>query len=498
MGERVDRALGREGRGARAGGAEEDGWAVEEFGGVELGDARLTARLVRLATAVGAQPTASLPQACGPEPGALKAAYRFFDNDAVEPVTLVAGHVQATYARVAAVERVLAVQDTTYLDYTSHRATTGLGPLRSVAQQGLLAHTTLALTPERVPLGLLAQQVWARDRDTYASGAPDAHKTRPIAEKESQKWLTSLQAVIAARQACPTTHFISVGDREADVYELFAMPRVAGVDLLVRAAWDRRVASPERSLWAAMEATPPAAEVTVRVPRHEPQPAHDGRPARAAQPAREATLPIRFRQVTLCPPRRPPDQPRLPRLRVWAVLAREDAPPAGSEPLEWLLLTTCPVSDVAAALEMVAWYACRWGIEVFHKVLKSGCQIEARQLETADRLRRCLALYSVVAWRVLYATLLARALPDAPCTALLETEEWQALYCITYRTTQMPATPPTLRDTVRWIARLGGFLGRSRDGEPGPTTLWRGFQRLYDHTEMYRVMTRPAAPQTCG
>ena len=154
--------------------------------------------------------------------------------------------------------------------------------------------------------------------------------------------------------------------------------------------------------------------------------------------------------------------------------------------------------DVAAALERLEWYACRWGIESWHKVLKSGCRIEAKQLETADRLRRCLAVYRVVAWRVLYATLLARALPDAPCTALLDAEAWQALYCITHHTTRVPATPPPLRDAVRWIARLGGFLGRARDGAPGPTVLWRGVQRLYDHTAMYRLLTQPPHPATCG
>lgn len=494
MGERVARALGRETQ-------EDEGWAVVEFGSVSVGDARVTARLVSLATLVGAQPTASLPQACGSVPGALKAAYRFFDNDAVDPAAVVAGHVVATYARVAAVERVLAVQDTTYLDYTSHPATAGLGPLRSVSQRGLLAHTTLALTPERVPLGLLAQQVWARDLATYAPGDPDAHKARPISAKESQKWLTSLDAVVVARQACPTTHFVCVGDREADAYELFALPRPAGVDLLVRASWDRRVEHPERYLWATLGASAPVATVTVRVPPRAAPPPRAGHPPSAAQPARDATLTVRFRRVTLRPPRRPPGPPDQAPLRpvpLWAVLAREEAPPASGEPLEWLLLTTCPVPDLAAALERLEWYAARWGIEVFHKVLKSGCRIEAKQLEPADRLRRCLTLYSVVAWRVLYATLLARALPDAACTALLDTDEWQALYCITHHTTLLPATPPPLRDAVRWIARLGGFLGRARDGEPGPTVLWRGFQRLSDHAAMYRLMTRSPELSLCG
>lgn len=491
------------GRGEEVAG-EEEGWAAGEFGGVSFGDARLTARLIQLATLVGAQPAASLPQACRGAPGALKATYRFFDNEAVEPAALLAGHLEATVQRLATVERVLAVQDTTYLDYTSHPATTGLGPLRSVSQQGLLVHTTLALTPERVPLGLLAQQVWARDRETYAPPAPQAHKQRPITEKESQKWLVSLQATSAARVRCPTTHFVSVGDREADVYELFTLPRPEGVDLLVRAGWDRRVAHPARFLWATVEASLPVATVTLRVPPRPAQPAQGGtppRPRRAAQPAREALLTLRTCPVTLRPPtRRGParaGQDRLQPVPLWAVLAQETTPPAlppGATPLEWLLLTTCPVPDATAALERLAWYACRWGIEVWHKILKSGCRIETRQLETADRLRRCLALYSVVAWRVLYATLLARALPEVPCTALLDADEWRALCCLLQHTSLPPPTPPSLRDAVRGIARLGGFLGRPHDGEPGPATLWRGFQRLHDYTAMYRVMSIPISP----
>ena len=140
----------------------------------------------------------------------------------------------------------------------------------------------------------------------------------------------------------------------------------------------------------------------------------------------------------------------------------------------------------------------RWLIEVWHKVLKSGCRIEARQLETAERLERCLTLYSVIAWRVLYATLLARAAPELPCTALLDPDEWQALACIVHRTSTPPSTPPTLRQAVRWIAQLGGFLARTSDGEPGPITLWRGFQHLADHTAMFRIMRPHPQPGLVG
>lgn len=446
-------------------------WAEDEFGEADLGDVRRNARLVQLATVLGGQPSASLPDATD-DPATLKAAYRFFANDGVRAEAILASHVRSTTRRMQTVPLVLAVQDTTYLDWSHHPATSGLGPLAAPAQQGLLAHTTLALTPAGVPLGLLQQQVWARDPATPRHGD---HKQRPLAEKESQKWLTSLAAVRAARAACPTTQFVSVGDREADVYDLFVVERPVGVDLLVRAAQDRRVDHPDTYLWAAMATAAVAATVTVAVG------------ARAGQPARSADLTVCWQALTLRPPTKRAKE-QLPPVTIWAVWARETAPPPGVPAIEWMLLTTVPVTTTAEALERLSWYAARWGIEVWHKVLKSGCRIETRQLETADRLIRCLTLYSVIAWRVLYAVMLARAVPDCPCTVLLDDEEWQALYCRIKRVAIPPATPPTVRQAVRWIAQLGGFLGRKRDGEPGVTVVWKGLQHLVDLAAMYRIM----------
>ena len=455
-----------------------ESWAVTEFAEADLGDARRTQRLVELATVFAQRPGASLPEACGNR-ARLKAAYRFFDNEAIDPQAILESHVLATSDRLASVPRVLAVQDTTELDWTAHPATTGLGPLAHPAHQGLHVHTTLALTPERVPLGLLAQQVWARDPESPGTRA--TRKRRPVAAKESHKWLTSVAAVIEAHARCPQTRFVCVGDREADVYDLLLQERPSGVDLVVRAAWDRRVDHPEHYLWARVAVQPVVATLTLRVPR------------RGAQPARQATVAVRWGLVLLCPPTHRKAE-KLPTLALWAVQALEAHPPVGGEPIEWLLLTTCPVHRTEDALERLDWYACRWGIEVWHKVLKSGCRIEARQLESADRLRRCLAVYSVLAWRVLYAVLLSRAVPDAPCTALLEAEEWQALFCAIHLTPTPPATPPPLRQAVHWIGRLGGFLARRGDGEPGVTVLWKGFQHLTDLTLMYRIL-HPALPK---
>jgi hypothetical protein len=460
--------------------SDDDTWAVTEFAAAELGDMRRTQRVITLATVLAQRPSASLPEACG-DSAMLKAAYRFFDNAAIEPQDLLDSHVGATWPRLARVPLVLAVQDTTELDWTAHPATTGLGPLGHPAQRGLHVHTTLAFTPERVPLGVLAQQVWARDPDDIGKRA--TRKQRPITAKESQKWLTSVEAVLVARRACPQTRFVSVGDREADVYDLLALERPVGVDLLVRAAWDRRVTQPEHYIWATVAARPTDATCTVQIPR------------RGTQPARTATLAVRWCPLTLCPPRYRKRE-RLPPVAVWAVQALEETPPAGAEPIEWLLLTTWAVHTGEEALERVDWYACRWGIEVWHKILKSGCRIEARQLETAERLQRCLPLYSVIAWRIFYATMLSRAIPDAPCTAVLEPEEWQALYCTIHRTPTPPSMPPPLRQAVHWIARLGGFLARRGDGEPGATVLWKGFQHLTDLTTMYCIMRPPPLAHT--
>jgi hypothetical protein len=464
-------------------------WALREFGDAALGDQRRTDCLVRIATAVGNRAHRSLPQACE-DPALLKAAYRFFENDAVVPEAMVASHVQATWTRVQSVPLVIAAQDTTLLDYSAHPKTSGLGQIGNGRGRGLLAHTTLALTPERVSLGLLAQETWTRPEVPPTERVH--RRKRPLAEKESQRWCSSLAAVNTARRACPETRFISVGDREADMYDLFVAAREPGVEVLVRAVRDRCLLTeqpPLRKLFAALAATPLGASTLVDVP------------ARDGHPARQASLGVRWRAVTLRPPsRRAAD--RLPPVTLRAVWAVEQAPPPDVTPLAWLLLTTLPVETAAQALQVLDFYACRWTIEVFHKVLKSGCAIERRQLESVDHLQRCLALFSVVAWRILYATMLARSLPDLPATALLEASEWQALYCRIHHTTTLPPQVPTLAEVVRWIATLGGHLGRKSDGPPGVTVLWRGFQALAQLTAMYHVFRPPqptfALPRNVG
>jgi hypothetical protein len=450
-------------------------WALAEFGAADLGDVRRQARLVELARQLAERPEASLPQALE-DGAALKAAYRFFDNADIAHEKILASHVASSLKRLKGHEIILAVQDTTFIDYSGHAHTEGLGPLNAKGGWGMLCHGTLAFTPARLPLGVLGLRLWARDPQQPRRRT--TRRQRPIEDKESYKWVDSLHAVAALKPQLPHTRLVSVGDRESDVYEFFSAALGLGVDVLTRAAWDRNVKGPEGQLFAVLAAAPVVAHKQLALP------------ARDQRQARTAKLEIRAGALTLQSPRHGSGHGLDP-IALWGVWAYETNPPAGVEPLDWKLLTTVPVASANEALQRLEWYAARWGIEQWHRVLKSGCRIEQRQLESFERLRRLLTVYAVIAWRILYATMLARLVPDMACTAILNDDEWQALYCRIHHCPVPQATPPPLKQAIRWIAQLGGFIGRASDGEPGSQTLWQGFQELIPMTEMYRIMKPP-------
>lgn len=448
-------------------------WAHDEFKTASLGDARRTARLIKVAAQRAAAPNASLAQSPGSDAD-TEATYRLFDNDGILPEAILSAHRRKTQERIAAADKrvILAVQDTTQGDFSHHPHIAGIGVIESEHRAGLLVHTTLAVTPQRVPLGLLDQQVWTRPAETLGK-KPD-HDTRPISDKESQKWLTSLTVTAKIQAGLPNTKIVSVGDREADIYDLFLLAQTLHQDVLVRGSWDRRVAHPEGHLWAHVEAQAIAGEVTITTPRHE------------QTPSRTVTLTVRFTSVTLRPPKKRAHE-HLPTITVWAILAQEDDAPPGVTPIRWLLLTTVPTTTVEQACERIGWYACRWVAEMYHKVLKSGCRIERRQFDDIDNLRRYLVVDSIVAWRVLYLTMQGRETPDVPCTVIFDATEWQALYIFTYKTRKLPVTVPKLADVILWIAKLGGYTDRRKNAYPGTTVIWRGLSRLHDIAAAWQV-----------
>ena len=449
-------------------------WAMNEFGRAEFADGRLRQRLLALAQDFYARPLAPINQACNGDHGKIKGAYRFFRNAQVTMDTLLKPHIEATARRIQDEAVVLAVQDTTSFNYSTHHAMNGLGPINTSKDnaQGLKLHDTLAFTPDGTPLGVLHIECWARD-----SERTNTRKTLPIEEKESYRWLQSYQRVGEIQSLCPDTRLVSVGDREADIYELFqeAIKASDGPDLLIRANHAcQRKTSEQHHLWEHLTSQSLAGELDLYIP------------GKGGRKARTALLEIRHAEVEIMPPKRL--QGNAP-IRLWAIHAHESNPPAGIDAVEWLLLTTVETVNFEQSCERLSWYAVRWNIEVYHRVLKSGCRIEDRRLGNAETLQACLAIDLVVAWRIFRLTMLGRTVPNVPCEIFFREEEWKALYVYHTKNPRPPEKQPTLNEAIRTMAKLGGFIGRKNDGEPGTTSLWRGIQRLDDITEIFKVMS---------
>jgi hypothetical protein len=290
---------------------------------------------------------------------------------------------------------------------------------------------------------------------------------KPTEEKESGKWLKGHGAAVEFQKQHPEMHVISICDREGDLYDLFAQgiraKESSRTDLLVRSAQDRRLESEAQNLKGFIGIQDQKGTYSLMIPRN-------GR-----RKERTTSLSVRFSEVTVKPPkRREPEQ--LASLKVWVVEASE----AEKEGISWRLLTTHPVTTVDTAIEVLRWYAQRWIIEEYFKVLKSGCQIEERQLQTFERLENCLTLDAIIAWRILFLLYAGREMPDLPALILFSETECKALYSYVHKTPKPPPKPLLLSEMSIFLAKLGGFLGRKGDGLPGAVVLWRGSWRLPD------------------
>jgi hypothetical protein len=437
----------------------------------------LNQRLVRLVEDLASQPHQSIPQACATW-AATKAAYRFWDNDRVKAEAIRSAHQLSTVERIAQQSMVLAIQDTTDLDFTHHSATKGMGYLEQPQMRGVKVHSVFGVSPEGVPLGLIHQQVWARPLEQL--GQKHQRRKRSTEQKESQRWLSAQQATEEAIDKA--VGILTIADREADIFDFLAQPRRADSHLLIRATHNRRVIQETPYLLPNMRQTPICAQITLELARN-PQ-----------RPARLARLSVRFKTLEIAPPRHHRQRSQYQPIRVQVILAEEEEPPVGEPAVSWLLLSTLPVESVEQAMQCLRWYSLRWLIERYHYVLKSGCRIEQLQLETKERIERALATYSIVAWRLLWLTYQARQHPEQSCETVLQADEWQALACRMLKTRKPPTKSPSLRQAVRWIAQLGGFLARKGDGEPGVKTLWRGLARLHDIAEMWKLLAQNPHP----
>lgn len=399
--------------------AQED-WCAYEMQGLDLGDQRRNARAVKILQARWNQPQASFYGTFSSWSPA-KAAYGLIEHPSPEIhlSSLLGSHVQATQARMAAEPLVLLPQDTTGLNYTGLRRTSGLGPLGEQKGRGLWLHSLLAFRPDGVPLGVLDAQCWARPP---ADSSGRGRNAKSIDEKESFRWIEAFQKGAAAARRMPQTQVVVITDREGDLYELHDAAQIGPANLhaLIRAQHDRKLDCHKR-LWAFMESQPVGQTRQLKLPR------------RRGQSARTAVVHVRWTSVTIeapavgCKKSWPP-------LALWAVWVHEPDPPVGVEPIDWMLLTDLSITTAEQAWEKVQWYCRRWGIEEWHRALKNGCGVEQREFKTAEHLQRVLAFDVIVAWRVLACVKLGRALPQLPASVLYSPEELEVLQAAVKKT----------------------------------------------------------------
>ena len=461
-------------------GIDAESWAAHEFGGAPLGDARLSARLVESAHHMAQCPMRAITGAANGARAVVKGHYRLIDQPADSAVTvehILAPHRARTLRRMQSESTVLCVQDTTSLSFTRRGQTQGLGVIGSnqtgALARGLRLHTTLAVNPHGVPLGVLRAGF-------DAPPPPDPEATAPKAreDKKSFRWIEGLRDCAQAAQRLPDTRVVCTMDREADFLDLFVEHRehAANVELLVRAKVNRvlgKDSTPEgdqvvRRLFDQMRNAPARGVCTVEVSRQSARVKASKQPCKPKRPARLAETTLRYEPVALpCPGAAP--------VALWMVHAREEHPPAKTEPLEWFLLTTVPVNSADDAKRILHWYALRWRIEDYFRILKSGCKVEELQHHSAERLERAIAIKMVVGWRIQLMVRLGREVPELPAEVLFSDIELRVL--ATFARSRSLAPPQHLGEAVELLARLGGWLGRTRD-PPGAQLLWHGYTQL--------------------
>jgi hypothetical protein len=459
-------------------------WAAQVAAATPLPDGRLNTRLERLLTQLASKPLDAFPQAA-PDCHQAKATYRFLSNNRFGHDDLLTGWRVTTTSALGGQDLIYVAHDTTTFTYSSLKHTTGLGYINQIpACRGILCHSALALQPNGVVLGLLHQHYWARSELRLSDP-----RSRMGQDRESAKWQHGLEATDQALATMPAAlrpRVIHLMDREGDIHEVFAKVLSLGHGAIIRRYRNRAVAEKPWDADQVIRQAPVVARLTLKLP------------AGHGSKARTAVVELRSTKMTLTPQCHS-ERHRKP-LSLTMVQVREiSVPPEKEEPIDWLLWTTEPAQTKEQILAVVRAYALRWRIEDFHLVWKQGCRVEQLELETRQRLEKALVLYAGVAVRILHLRDLARREPTAPCTEVLTEDEWQALYAHLHGETATAKTPvPTVEQATRWIGRLGGHLGRKRDGMPGVRTLWRGWRDLTILVAGYRAGRQRSGPATTG
>lgn len=455
----------------------------KEFSGVDLGDERLNNRLLYLAECFSRRHGGGVTFSCPDWKGA-KSAYRFFDNERFDEHAILLPHIEATQNRVSSIaEKVLVLHDTTECHYSHLNRVEGLGYLSTFRKdttkeraysQGFLMHTSLALTTDGIPLGILNNKLWIRkDENLKKLRKSGKNFTRvPIEEKESYKWIEGIKA--SSQFSTHKENLVHVCDRDGDIYELFTTCRDIGTNFVVRAVHPRGTIKNGVKSFARISTVAARGSYTLQIPSSK------------KRAARRAKVLVKFYRVKLIPPIAKAKEYDPIEVYVVSAKERKNKRIAEKEHINWKLLTNIPVESFSDALEKIQWYQARWNIEVFFKTLKSGFGLEKSRLRSFKRMKKFAALVSVVAWRIFWLVKISRSSPTASATIAFTEEEKMVLIKLSISDGKEPPECTTLHDCVNAIAALGGYLNRKSDPPPGNLVLWRGMQRLVDASALLR------------
>jgi hypothetical protein len=459
-----------------------------EFRTVDLKDKRRNRRLGTVVAAMAKAPAASISASTGGWSETI-GALRLLNREETTPAVLLAPHRQCVAQRCAGYACVAVSQDTTELDFTHMTEMAGLGPLNSEKRRGFYMHSLYAVSEDGLPLGLLDIGMNVRDDDTFRGNA--TRKQRPIGEKESWRWVDGYLKTLELARRLPACEVFSISDREGDIFEVFEAWHQAGdgprAEWIIRANQDRAllgmVDGDPAKLFAALAAAPVLGEIEFEMRARKGTKKVKGNTVPAFRSARTVRQVVRAMKITPRPPERKGG--KLKEVSFWAILAEETNPPAGEEPIRWLLLTSKEVTSLEDARRIMNIYLRRWDIEVFHRVLKTGCRVESIQLKAIQAVMSAITLYAVIAWRILYLTHLGRQQPDLPCGCVFEEAEWKAACAVVKRDKNAPE--PSIAEFIDIVGKLGGHLGRKSDGPPGPQSIWRGLTRVRDFALAWKI-----------
>jgi len=453
----------------------------ENYAKAEFGDERLSKRLARILEQLAGNPTVSISAACK-DPYQAKAVYRFVGNDEVttEAITKITRDVTIKNINDSKPPVLLILQDTSELNYSTLKATEGLGSIsgRSTAR-GMEVHSAVAVSETGEVYGLLDQKLWVRPPEEFGQSTSSKCRNLPIEVKESYKWLEAVKTI--GSPFPKSTKSVHVCDRDSDIYEFFCKAESEGAQYLCRRRSNRIIEEEDgqRKLDDFVSTLPVAETIVVYVPRD----------SHTKRVERNAEVEIKFGKCRVAKPQKLRDNDKLPEsVEVYVVSAVELNPPEGQEKIFWQLITNVQTETFEDAVTRIQWYTQRWKIETFHRTLKSGCKVEELQYESAEKLMKLIAIYSIIALQIMLLSYVARAKPDETCEICLTENEWKILYRVANKTKTLPKKTPTTQEAVVMIAKLGGFLARKSDGFPGVTVIWRGLTSFYAILDAYEFL----------